>query len=92
MLACLDRVMTRPTWWVNLWRTLLVLFTAGVAMAIPHFGDFIAVVGSMGSTMLAFVFPALFHLKLCGPRTSRLKVCLSSSHLHLVLHLAVVTH
>jgi proton-coupled amino acid transporter len=45
-------------------RTLLVLGTAGIAIGVPDFGLLIGLIGALGSTSLQFVFPGLFHLKL----------------------------
>jgi proton-coupled amino acid transporter len=43
-------------------RGVLVLIIAGVAVLVPTFGVFISLVGSTVCAMLAFVFPASFHL------------------------------
>lgn len=45
-------------------RTLLVLVAWGVAVGIPRFELCLALVGSLATTILAFVLPPLFHLTL----------------------------
>lgn len=52
------------TWKRAALRTGLVLLALLLAIAIPSFGLFIALIGSLFSTSLAFVFPTLFHMKL----------------------------
>ncbi|XP_048589195.1 proton-coupled amino acid transporter 1 isoform X2 [Nematostella vectensis] len=43
-------------------RMLLVCFTACLAIGIPQLGNMISLVGSLGSTSLAFTFPAALHI------------------------------
>lgn len=45
-------------------RTFLVLISWGVAVGIPRFELCLALVGSLATTILAFVLPPLFHLAL----------------------------
>ena len=45
-------------------RTFLVLISWGVAVAIPRFELCLAFVGSLATSVLAFVLPPLFHLVL----------------------------
>ena len=45
-------------------RTVLVLISWGVAIGIPRFELCLALVGSFATSVLAFVLPPLFHLKL----------------------------
>lgn len=45
-------------------RTVLVLLSWGLAVAIPHFELIVALVGSLATTVLAFILPPLFHLVL----------------------------
>jgi len=45
-------------------RTVLVLVSWGVAVGIPRFELCLALVGSLATTVLAFVLPPLFHLVL----------------------------
>merc|ERR1712137_980357 len=52
--CCLLRVLLRSG---------IVFLTAGIAMNVPNFGLFLGLVGSLAASMLAFVLPALFHLK-----------------------------
>ena len=47
-------------------RTLLVILTAIVAYSIPDFGKFLSLVGSSICTLLGFIFPCYFHLKVFG--------------------------
>lgn len=44
-------------------RSIIVLIVAVIAVMVPAFGVFISFVGSTVCAMLAFVFPALFHLR-----------------------------
>lgn len=44
----------------------LVAVSASVAYAIPNFGKFLSLVGSSICTLLGFVFPCYFHLKVLG--------------------------
>ena len=50
-------------------RTCLMLFILGLAQGIPHFGLLLNLLGSSTMTLLIFVFPCLFYLKL-EPNTS----------------------
>lgn len=50
----------------NILRTFLVIFTALAAVMIPHFGEVIGLIGSIGASMLAFTLPAVFYLRLFG--------------------------
>ena len=45
-------------------RTLLVLVSWGIAVGIPRFELCLALVGSLATTILAFILPPLFHLAL----------------------------
>ncbi|KAK3259329.1 hypothetical protein CYMTET_31666, partial [Cymbomonas tetramitiformis] len=47
----------------NIVRAFLVLFAAFCAASVPGFGIFISLVGSLCCALLAFVFPALFHMR-----------------------------
>lgn len=44
-------------------RTLIVMAATLCAVAVPHFGDFLSLVGNSVCCMLAFVMPALIHMK-----------------------------
>lgn len=45
-------------------RTLLVLVSWGIAVGVPRFEICLALVGSLATTVLAFILPPLFHLAL----------------------------
>ncbi|KAG6622790.1 Amino Acid/Auxin Permease (AAAP) Family [Phytophthora cinnamomi] len=60
----------------------VVLFTAIIAAAIPDFGRFISFIGSTCCSLLAFIMPAYFHLRLfrdepatCGRRLNQAFLC-----------------
>ncbi|GJP37661.1 hypothetical protein CLOM_g22098 [Closterium sp. NIES-68] len=55
-------------------RSLAVLTVAAVAVGVPHFSAFISLIGCSVCSALAFVLPALFHLKACKGRTSEIVV------------------
>ncbi|XP_029191850.2 proton-coupled amino acid transporter 1-like [Acropora millepora] len=60
-------------WKKNLLRTLLVLSTAGIAIALKHDFAFVsAIVGSVGSSTLGFILPCVFHLVLYKETNTRL--------------------
>ena len=61
--------------WVFEWkrngvRTALVVTTSLVAIAIPHFSLFISLVGAVGCSLMGFILPCIFHLKLFQARRS----------------------
>ncbi|XP_002964049.2 amino acid transporter ANT1 [Selaginella moellendorffii] len=47
-------------------RGVVVVVVALIAVAVPGFGTFISLVGSTVCALLAFVFPALFHARVCA--------------------------
>ncbi|KAJ7532124.1 hypothetical protein O6H91_14G073300 [Diphasiastrum complanatum] len=47
----------------HVFRTLMVLFTAIFAATVPRFADFMSLVGSSACSILVFILPALFHLR-----------------------------
>ena len=49
-------------------RLCIISFTLFVAVIIPHFGLYMALVGSFTGMCLAFIFPAIFHMKICYER------------------------
>ena len=49
-------------------RLCIVSFTLFVGVLIPHFGLYMALVGSFTGMCLAFIFPAIFHMKICYDR------------------------
>ena len=50
----------------QLLRTLIVLATVWIAVSVPHFGDFLSLVGSSVCCLLSFVLPGAIHLKVVG--------------------------
>ncbi|KAK7507847.1 hypothetical protein BaRGS_00000812, partial [Batillaria attramentaria] len=55
-----------PTWKRNILRVLIVLAAGGLAVLLKdNFAYISAFVGALGSTMLAYILPCLFHLRLC---------------------------
>ena len=53
-----------------------MLFILGLTQAIPHFGLFVDLLGSSTTTLLTFVFPCLFYLKLEPKLSLHMKVFL----------------
>lgn len=51
-------------WWGIVLRILLVLVTMLMAIFIPHFAILMGLIGSFTGTMLSFVWPCIFHLRL----------------------------
>ncbi|GLD99797.1 hypothetical protein PINS_up008525 [Pythium insidiosum] len=47
-------------------RSSVVVLTAVLAVGIPNFGEFISFIGSTCCSLLAFILPACFHLRLVG--------------------------
>ncbi|GFR91002.1 vesicular inhibitory amino acid transporter-like [Elysia marginata] len=60
------------TWWGLSLRLALVLFTAAMAISVPHFALLMGFIGSFTGTMLSFVWPCYFHLRLRWYAMSRL--------------------
>lgn len=52
-------------------RTVLVLIAWGVAVGIPRFELCLALVGSLATSILAFILPPLFHLALKWRKTHK---------------------
>ncbi|XP_075251980.1 vesicular inhibitory amino acid transporter-like [Convolutriloba macropyga] len=52
--------------WAVLIRLLFVVFTMLLGAGIPHFATLMGLVGNFTGTMLSFVWPCVFHLKLKG--------------------------
>ncbi|CAJ0942268.1 unnamed protein product, partial [Mesorhabditis belari] len=50
--------------WALLLRIVLVLFTLFVALSVPYLIELMGLIGNITGTMLSFIWPALFHLKL----------------------------
>ncbi|XP_005097320.1 uncharacterized protein LOC101845918 [Aplysia californica] len=54
------------TWKRNLLRVCLVVLAAGLAVVMRDFYAYVgSFVGALGSSLLAYILPCLFHLKLC---------------------------
>lgn len=53
--------------WGLAFRVGLVVFTTVMAISIPHFAILMGFIGSFTGTMLSFIWPCYFHLKLKGP-------------------------
>ncbi|KAH7306339.1 hypothetical protein KP509_22G007200 [Ceratopteris richardii] len=51
-------------------RVIILLITGAIAIMVPVFGVFVSFVGSTVCAMLAFVFPAFFHLQVFKNRIS----------------------
>ncbi|EDO29538.1 predicted protein, partial [Nematostella vectensis] len=49
-------------------RLCVISFTLLVGVLVPHFGLYMALVGSFTGMCLAFIFPAFFHMKICYQR------------------------
>ncbi|GMS88984.1 hypothetical protein PENTCL1PPCAC_11159 [Pristionchus entomophagus] len=50
--------------WALFLRILLILFTLFVALSVPYLIEVMGLIGNITGTMLSFIWPALFHLKL----------------------------
>lgn len=46
-------------------RPLIVLSVLFIAESIPHFGSILSLVGGLTTTLLSFIFPCIFYMKLC---------------------------
>lgn len=57
-------------------RSSVVVCSCFVAYMIPHFGKFLALVGSSICTLLAFIFPCYFHLSVVGRDLPLYQKCL----------------
>merc|ERR1711933_48457 len=57
----------------NALRSLLVLLTGVIALVVPKFSVFIALVGASSGAALTFVLPSAFHLKLRHHELNRLR-------------------
>ena len=54
-----------------IFRAFLVVLTLVSATTIPQFGTFVAIIGSVSCSLIAFILPALFHLKLHPEASSK---------------------
>jgi vesicular inhibitory amino acid transporter len=52
--------------WGLAFRVAIILFTILMAIFIPHFAILMGFIGSFTGTMLSFIWPCYFHLKLKG--------------------------
>jgi len=50
----------------NFLRSLMVIMTGLIVLVIPSFSTLMALVGATCCSLLAFIMPALFHLKIFG--------------------------
>ena len=63
-LRCLEG---KSIWIKNLARILIVSLTVVTSLVVPNFGLFISLIGASCCSILMFILPALFHLRLlCG--------------------------
>jgi len=65
--------MHKPTPWspkILILRFAIVLCTVAVAIGIPHFSLFLSLIGGLGCSLLAFILPTAFHLKVFWKQTS----------------------
>lgn len=62
--------LTKPAWLTirTVLRVCELCFCAAIAIIIPYFGDFMALLGALASGFLLLVFPCLFYVKLYGLR------------------------
>jgi proton-coupled amino acid transporter len=76
--------MKPPTsyWPARSFRVGIVLATATVAYKVPNFGKFLELVGASICTILGFILPCFFHIKLFGK--SEMKLC------HLILDASII--
>mmetsp|Transcript_30008 Transcript_30008/g.60043 ORF Transcript_30008/g.60043 Transcript_30008/m.60043 type:complete len:496 (-) Transcript_30008:186-1673(-) len=58
----------RTYWPSRTFRVCIVLTTATIAYALPNFGKFLELVGSSICTLLGFILPCYFHIKVFGSR------------------------
>lgn len=52
--------------WALCLRIILVLTTLMMAMSVPYLIELMGLIGNITGTMLSFIWPAMFHLKLKG--------------------------
>lgn len=57
--------------WGLAWRVGVIVFTILMAIFIPHFSILMGFIGSFTGTMLSFIWPCYFHLKLKGHTLDR---------------------
>lgn len=80
-----------PNSWLVLWgtgiRTLLVISTVAVAVALPYFGYLMALIGSLLSCSVSIIIPSICYLKLFGASISKHEMSL----IFIILILGTVT-
>ncbi|KAJ1348809.1 Vesicular GABA transporter [Parelaphostrongylus tenuis] len=54
--------------WALFLRILLLLFTLFIALSVPYLIELMGLIGNITGTMLSFIWPALFHLRIRGER------------------------
>ncbi|VDM71188.1 unnamed protein product [Strongylus vulgaris] len=54
--------------WALFLRILLLLFTLFIALSVPYLIELMGLIGNITGTMLSFIWPALFHLRIKGDR------------------------
>ncbi|XP_067002631.1 uncharacterized protein [Anabrus simplex] len=57
-------------WKRCLLRTIMICMMVFVGESIPHFGKILSLVGGSTITLLTFVFPSLFYMKLCDQKNT----------------------
>ncbi|CAG2219084.1 SLC32A [Mytilus edulis] len=68
------------TWKRCIVRPLIVLVVLFIAESVPHFGSILSLVGGSTTTLLSYVFPCLFYMKLCKSSGNKTVDPSSSSH------------
>ncbi|XGW14624.1 hypothetical protein V3C99_000700 [Haemonchus contortus] len=54
--------------WALFLRILLLLFTLFIALSVPYLIELMGLIGNITGTMLSFIWPALFHLRIRGEK------------------------
>ncbi|EPB80305.1 transmembrane amino acid transporter protein [Ancylostoma ceylanicum] len=54
--------------WALFLRILLLLFTLFIALSVPYLIELMGLIGNITGTMLSFIWPALFHLRIKGDK------------------------
>ncbi|XP_071136027.1 uncharacterized protein [Mytilus edulis] len=62
------------TWKRCVVRPIIVLAVLFVSESVPHFGTVLSLVGGSATTLLAYVFPCVFYMKLCRDVNEELKL------------------
>lgn len=89
--TALEELLPSSDSWLVLWgigiRTLLVISTVAVALALPFFGYLMALIGSSLSCSVSIIIPSICYLKLFGASISRHEMSL----IFIILILGIVT-